>query len=430
VSLKGSLQTVALPEVLHLLADTGKTGELHVVGSQREGSLWFENGSLAGHDVASCDEPFEAIFELLRVEDGEFEFVSEAEVPTHANRHGDGSIELGPALELAEARLAEWVDIVSVVPSLNHRVQLVAEPPGERVELDRSQWELVVAIGAGRSVGEVLADRGLKEFEGCGSVRDLAVRGLVEISDPQEVSSVEVPEEPVSDAVDDVPSFADEYLPFVADDEPVVTDDQPIDSQPVEVPTLDSASDHYASLRAVLSEVESADSFDRPSSEETEVGAEDGDALTPAFSVTETDTEPDTTEDDSQHGLAVHAESRAALHALLAEVTSHAGSAPKDDEAVDGLLDRGPWTSNELASLEQMGGWRENDTETANTELEGAQTEVPEADSEPSEDGEHIHAATEVEEQAVTEEDEAAAQPGDEPINRGLLLKFLSSVRS
>jgi hypothetical protein len=63
----------------------------------------------------------------------------------------------------------------------------------------------------------------------------------------------------------------------------------------------------------------------------------------------------------------------------------------------DGLADRGPWTSHGLAGLDHVNGWRDE-----------AETGTDEPSSE---------AADEVAE-------------GPEPINRGLLLKFLSSVRS
>jgi hypothetical protein len=72
------------------------------------------------------------------------------------------------------------------------------------------------------------------------------------------------------------------------------------------------------------------------------------------------------------------------------------------------LADRGPWTPKELAGLDQMEGWRE---------------EQPEP----------IAAAKDEDEVEASSEDEGEPTPEDEaaqPINRGMLLKFLSSVRS
>src|SRR5258708_38445280 len=79
VSLQGSLDTFALPDVLVLLASTKKSGELHVAGTRTVGSaratdlqglIWVDDGQLVGFDVARSAEAAEAVFELLRLRAG------------------------------------------------------------------------------------------------------------------------------------------------------------------------------------------------------------------------------------------------------------------------------------------------------------------------------------------------------------------------
>jgi hypothetical protein len=117
---------------------------------------------------------------------------------------------------------------------------------------------------------------------------------------------------------------------------------------------------------------------------------------------------------------------RDALRALLAEVTSTADPSPAavTDEPVDGLRDRGPWTSNELASFEQDGGWAADESEQAPAAPAEAAYDAP---SHPSEQAPDYHGALEADAEAEEPVEEQAAE---EPINRGLLLKFLSSVRN
>ena len=98
MSLKGSLQTVALAEVLHLLADTAKSGELQVQGPRGDGRLWFETGSLAGFAVGACHEPADALFELLRIDEGEFSFDSEATRPADVVEPDWGHRQVAPEL--------------------------------------------------------------------------------------------------------------------------------------------------------------------------------------------------------------------------------------------------------------------------------------------------------------------------------------------
>ncbi|HUJ66558.1 MAG TPA: DUF4388 domain-containing protein, partial [Acidimicrobiales bacterium] len=175
MSLKGSLETIALPEVLHLLADTGKSGELRVSGTRPGGRLRFDAGLLSGFDVGSSPDPADALFQLLRVDSGEFSFDADAEFDEGVRTPEGGAQDVRPALETAQGRLAEWVEIVRAVPSLDHQVQLVDEAPRDEVVVDRFQWSLLVAVGEGHPVQHVLEARDLPEFDGC-----KALKGLVD----------------------------------------------------------------------------------------------------------------------------------------------------------------------------------------------------------------------------------------------------------
>jgi hypothetical protein len=161
---------------------------------------------------------------------------------------------------------------------------------------------------------------------------------------------------------------------------------------------------------------------------------------------------------------------REAMRALLAELSpkfEEPVSSPVG-EPVDGLVDRGPWTSSEL---EQMGGWHREDGQDVIAWPDDEKASDPVAasvqdagaafhpgsgyDSEvaaPAEgyeladfgfplrtdgsadngQGEH-HAAVEAHaagEHDSESENEPEGEPAEEPMNRGLLLKFLSSVRN
>jgi hypothetical protein len=196
----------------------------------------------------------------------------------------------------------------------------------------------------------------------------------------------------------------------------------------------------------------------------SEVGAVDGDA--PA----------EISEEPTSDG-------REAMRALLAELSpkfeepvAAPVSAPVGDP-VDGLMDRGPWTSHEL---EQMGGWQrddgqdviawpddekasdpvaasvqdagaafhpgsgyDSDSDTVErTSAEGyqladfgfplrAEEPVTNGHSDPPSDAASAHAADDEQGEHEPEmEEEPQEEPAEEPMNRGLLLKFLSSVRN
>ena len=175
MSLEGSLETIALPDVLALLSVTAKTGELHIESSGIAGSVWFDAGRLAGFDVGKQRTAVDALFYLLRLVDGNFNFRT-GTAPVNAVEPQD----VAPVLEEAEGWLTEWESIVGAVPSLESEVKLQEVVPAP-VTLSPEQWQLVTSIGWGRAVGDVLQVRDLGEFEGCKAVKELVDMKLVEV---------------------------------------------------------------------------------------------------------------------------------------------------------------------------------------------------------------------------------------------------------
>ena len=125
------------------------------------------------------------------------------------------------------------------------------------------------------------------------------------------------------------------------------------------------------------------------------------------------------------HGTPASFSAREALAAALGEVAVEDDS-HVDDTASDGLADRGPWTSGELASFEQ---WQDEPAD-APAPLMGLAAAAAAAAAAQAGHGVVGEGEVPAAEEAVEEAAEEAAAPGEEPINRGLLLKFLSSVRS
>ena len=191
MSLQGSLDTFALPDVLVLLAGTRKTGELGVTGSQAaettfddfDARVWFEAGRLAGHDVAGAETAVDAIFGLLRLRRGEFSFTA-AEAGGAGWGGGADPLDIEPVLAEAQARLEEWIDIERVVSSSAAWLRLVGEAPHPEITMSAAQWRLVAAIGSGRSVGAVVSDLGSGELDGFRAVKGLVEAGLAAV-DPE-----------------------------------------------------------------------------------------------------------------------------------------------------------------------------------------------------------------------------------------------------
>jgi hypothetical protein len=206
VSLEGTLETIALPDVLALLSVTAKTGELRVESGGGVGSVWLDAGRVAGFDVGNQRSAVDALFALLRLRDGSFKFHTgtEAQNPLEPQ-------EVAPLMEQAEERLLQWPAISAVVPSLSAQLNLEASVPQE-VILSPDQWGLVAQIGGGHTVGEILDARSLGEFDGCKAVRDLVDMGLVKV-DHFEAFTQPVVLSPSPSTEDLAPSSEDQLPP-------------------------------------------------------------------------------------------------------------------------------------------------------------------------------------------------------------------------
>jgi hypothetical protein len=183
MALQGTLDSFSLPDVMRLLATTGKTGRLHVDGDRGQGDVWLQDGTVvaATADRALDDAPIdEAVFEILRFNTGSFAFTADEQSPD-----GKEPSDVEGVLTRAGALLDEWRELEAVVPSLDHRVTLSRTLTVDKVTLDASRWQAVAAIGSGRSVGDLGAALGLGELGITRRVSDLVELGVIVLESPQ-----------------------------------------------------------------------------------------------------------------------------------------------------------------------------------------------------------------------------------------------------
>lgn len=198
MALQGTLDTFALPDVLRLLAATKKTGRLRISGPRGAGSAWVDGGAVAGVEASHAPhatEPVDALFELLRFEEGSFTF--EPDVLPDAT---DDRLDVETMVEGAEALLREWREIESVVPSMRAWVRL-RRHLDDSVTVDPAAWTTLVAVGSGATVSDIADRLELAELPVSRAVRDLLELGVAELAPeaPEAATPVAAPlvEEPV-----------------------------------------------------------------------------------------------------------------------------------------------------------------------------------------------------------------------------------------
>jgi hypothetical protein len=178
VSLQGSFETFALPDVLLLLSSTKKTGELRVVGGGQgvDGCLWVANGLLVRSDVGHSRTHADAVFELLRAGEGDFTFESDAVAPG-----GPKGVKIEPVLAEAQARMVEWQEIERFVPSMAASLTLAPEAPGPEVTVTADQWRVLANAGCTADVAGLVDAIGGSEFDTCRTVKELVEAGLMRV---------------------------------------------------------------------------------------------------------------------------------------------------------------------------------------------------------------------------------------------------------
>jgi hypothetical protein len=173
-----------------VLAERGEVGRgqwqdavRRAAGLPRVGEELVRSGitTRAVLEVVLYGQLLRALLELLPLRTGRWRF-------TPGEHHPVGPVVVFPAQAvLAEARthLGSIEAVLRVIPS----VQLVARPArrlpgGQRdVRLSRDEWELLVALGPGRTVAEVAADLGRSQYAVSRVLVPLVDHGLVVVGD-------------------------------------------------------------------------------------------------------------------------------------------------------------------------------------------------------------------------------------------------------
>lgn len=226
MSLTGALEAFPLPEVLRLLARSGKSGTLRIDASDLQGRIYLADGALtyattrreedmvddlvgAGlidsqdwvlverreKDVVEvlvepatkqqltdlvADQIADVIFRLMRRTDGDFEF-SESVGP----RYNTGVVvDIDASISEAEKRNIQWAAIEEVIPAITFHLRMVSDlPDRNEVSLPATTWRVLAALHGEGSIEEVARRLGMTDFAVAQIMADLTRDGLLEIID-------------------------------------------------------------------------------------------------------------------------------------------------------------------------------------------------------------------------------------------------------
>ena len=282
--LNGSLNTVALPDVLRLIAASGKSGLLRIDDASPSGRIFLVDGRVAFATNRNEDDPIddllrmeyradyvgsaddrrivnltdllennseafsrfleqmivEVLSRMLRIDEGQFRF----EVDIRSRREIPFSFEVEEVIKQSEIRAEAWTRIFDIVPSTSEAFRMAPrlDETGE-VVLARRDWALLASIGASSTIDSISQRLKIFEFAAAKKVAELTQRGLIEFlatGTPQTSLEATALLSEVVDAVHIEMATLNELAPGTADLAEQGNREGPVDKVSIETGAVDS----------------------------------------------------------------------------------------------------------------------------------------------------------------------------------------------
>jgi hypothetical protein len=185
--LQGTLETLSLPELLGLLAQSRKTGALWLDAANSSAVVYIADGRCCAAESSDAGEPLadapalmarvvDVCFAIERADDGSFRFGPEQ--PPWACAE---TVDLEVAIDELARLVEEWREIQAVIPSLECRIRLADELGVEELSVDRECWQLVVALDGRRSVRDLVRKTNRPVLDVCHAILALVDAGAVSV---------------------------------------------------------------------------------------------------------------------------------------------------------------------------------------------------------------------------------------------------------
>lgn len=177
MAFQGSLAELPLPDILQLVAVSGKTGNFTIQNGRDTGRIFLSEGQIVHAEMGDRLQGEEAVYELAIWPEGDFLFTpGEVSVPTTINRSNTS------LLMEAARRIDEWQVLAKRVPSTGLVPVFTEEGGTSPVTLSPEEWAVVRKTDEKRSIEEIAYAIGSSPFETAKVVYGLITNGLLALS--------------------------------------------------------------------------------------------------------------------------------------------------------------------------------------------------------------------------------------------------------
>ena len=304
MALTGNIEVFPLPEVLRLLARSGKNGCLRVDAPGVDGRIYLHEGAVSLATVASDldladqitssgvvdrgrvesrdtvdlaeaiaegrstddltdlirEHVVESLYRIRRPGNGTFEFLVDAESRFRTGQSFDAE----QIVVEADRRAADWADIEQTISDMHLPVRMVRELREPEVSVNAPTWRVLASLEGGSSVADIARLLGTTEFRAAREVASLIRSSLIE-----PVGRATQPEAPTETP----PAAGTWFSPPASAPEPAVEsviDDSSDESQPGEYDTGEYDTGEYGTDESTPSPWATAPAEPQPSPEWTD----------------------------------------------------------------------------------------------------------------------------------------------------------------
>ncbi len=174
MALQGSLQDLALPDVIQLVSVSGKTGVFNLSGEGVEGKIYLKEGQIVDALVANLRGEY-AVYELAMWRKGQFIFTPGVDSDRVTVTKSNTSLMMEAA-----RRLDEWRVLQRKISSLDAVAYFLPRDPGhDQITLSPQEWQVVTKIDGARSIRQLEDATGLPAFDVCKVLYGLVTSGLI-----------------------------------------------------------------------------------------------------------------------------------------------------------------------------------------------------------------------------------------------------------
>jgi hypothetical protein len=314
MALTGNIEVFPLPEVLRLLARSGKNGCLRVEAAGIDGRIYLQQGTMSlatvasdvelldqiaassvvdpsrmeGRDTVTLPEAIaaghtsedltdlvrehvvESLYRIRKPGTGTFEFLVDAESRFRTGQ----SFDTEQVVSEADRRAADWADIEQTIADMSLPVRMARELRENEVTVNAPTWRVLSVLEGGTSISEIARHLGTTQFRAAREVASLIRTNLVEAL-PGPVTLVTAP---VSDTW---------FAPAPAAEAPVVVEEPEVAAEEIQNPWASAPADPSAAEDTAWHD----DPWSQPTDETSDLTAEEPAREQPSAETRSTPTE-------------------------------------------------------------------------------------------------------------------------------------------